>query len=212
MTNIDDKTILSEVSQYYSEKLARYGQQPEGVDWKDKHSQQMRFVQLCKLLTMRADFSINDLGCGYGALLEYLAEEAYTRFSYRGFDVSQAMIEAARQRACLSPNARFFVSATMDAADYVLASGIFNVRGHRDEKQWLRHIHDTLDHMNENSHLGFAFNCLTSYSDADKQRDHLYYTDPVQIFDRCKNRYANNVALLHDYGLYEFTIIVRKQL
>ena len=58
---------------------------------------------------------------------------------------------------------------------------------------------------------GFAFNCLTSYSDHDKMRDYLYYADPLAIFDHCKKHYAKDVALLHDYGLYEFTILVRKQ-
>ena len=56
---------------------------------------------------------------------------------------------------------------------------------------------------------GFAFNMLTSYSDADKMRDDLYYGDPCELFDHCKRSYSRNVALLHDYGLYEFTMLVR---
>jgi hypothetical protein len=32
------------------------------------------------------------------------------------------------------------------------------------------------------------------------------------IFDICKRKFSRNVALLHDYGLYEFTILVRKDL
>jgi hypothetical protein len=42
-------------------------------------------------------------------------------------------------------------------------------------------------------------------------RADLYYADPAQVFDYCKRRFSPNVALLHDYGLYEFTILVRKQ-
>jgi hypothetical protein len=30
------------------------------------------------------------------------------------------------------------------------------------------------------------------------------------LFDLCKRRYSRNVALLHDYEIYEFTILVRK--
>jgi len=40
----------------------------------------------------------------------------------------------------------------------------------------------------------------------------LYYADPGFFFDYCKTHFAKNVALLHDYGLYDFTILVRKQL
>ena len=67
-----------------------------------------------------------------------------------------------------------------------------------------------LDALNAGSRLGFAFNCLTGYSDADRMRPDLYYGDPLWFFDLCKRKYARNVALLHDYGLYDFTIIVRK--
>ncbi|MBM3138043.1 MAG: class I SAM-dependent methyltransferase, partial [Chloroflexi bacterium] len=30
------------------------------------------------------------------------------------------------------------------------------------------------------------------------------------LFDYCKVNFSKNVALLHDYKLYDFTIIVRK--
>ena len=41
-------------------------------------------------------------------------------------------------------------------------------------------------------------------------RADLYYGDPCFFFDHCKTRYSKQVGLLHDYGLYEFTILVRK--
>jgi hypothetical protein len=50
---------------------------------------------------------------------------------------------------------------------------------------------------------------LTSYSDPGRMRPDLYYGDPREYFDLCKRKYSRHVALLHDYGLYEFTIIVR---
>ena len=36
-------------------------------------------------------------------------------------------------------------------------------------------------------------------------RADLYYADPRAFFDLCKRHYSKQVALLHDYGLYEFT-------
>ncbi|MGR9969871.1 hypothetical protein ACUOIB_23760, partial [Escherichia coli] len=71
-------------------------------------------------------------------------------------------------------------------------------------------LQETLDSLDRFSRRGFSFNCLTSYSDEDRKRDYLYYADPCQLFDLCKRRYSRQVALLHDYGLYEFTILVRK--
>jgi len=40
-------------------------------------------------------------------------------------------------------------------------------------------------------------------------RPDLYYADPRLYFDYCKRNFSRHVALLHDYGLWEFTVIVR---
>ena len=72
-------------------------------------------------------------------------------------------------------------------------------------------VQDWMDSLNAiRKKTGFAFNCLSNYSDEDKRRNDLFYADPCELFDHCKNSYSQNVTLLHDYGLYEFTILVRK--
>lgn len=201
---------MTEVAQYYTGKLVEHGATPRGVDWNGEESQTLRFKQLCKIIDTPNRFSINDLGCGYGALCEFLAHE-YPAFSYTGIDVSESMIQAAEQRFQHDRRARFILaSEPKEAADYSVASGIFNVRLDKTDAEWRSYLEDTLDTLNETSRAGFSFNCLTSYSDADKMRDNLYYADPCMLFDHCKRRYSRNVALLHDYGLYEFVILVRK--
>ncbi|HCS66455.1 MAG TPA: SAM-dependent methyltransferase [Cellvibrio sp.] len=202
--------LLAEVANYYSGKLAQYGETPKGVDWNGEDSQALRFEQLCKIIDDRSQFSLNDLGCGYGALLDFLVENR-PAFSYCGVDISEDMICAAEQRYRGYSPAQFIVSAQPDSvADYCVASGIFNVRLGRSDDEWFEYLQGTLDVLNRTSRHGFSFNCLTSYSDEDKRRDYLYYADPCRLFDLCKRRYSKQVALLHDYGLYEFTILVRK--
>jgi cyclopropane fatty-acyl-phospholipid synthase-like methyltransferase len=211
MTGIDRDALLGEVATYYSEKLEKHGQSPLGVDWNGVESQILRFKQLCKVIGVSNSFSLNDLGCGYGALYDFLISE-YENLSYSGVDVSESMIRAAEQRYQDKSRARFILSSEPDQiADYGVASGIFNVRLGRSDDEWRSYLEATLDVLDKTSRIGFAFNCLTSYSDADKMRDYLYYADPCMLFDLCKRRYSRNVALLHDYGLYEFTILVRKQ-
>lgn len=203
-------SILKEVSSYYSKKLATYGQTPLGVDWNGEESQFIRFEQLCKVInSSKSDLSINDIGCGYGALLDYLLDK-YSNLSYTGIDISEDMITSAQMR--YSINNIEFINASKPnvTADYGIASGIFNVRLERTDAEWYDYLQEMLDILDQTSNKGFAFNCLTSYSDEDKKRDYLYYADPCQLFDICKRRYSRQIALLHDYGLYEFTIIVRK--
>ncbi|MDX1922058.1 MAG: class I SAM-dependent methyltransferase [Alphaproteobacteria bacterium] len=202
---------LADVATYYTEKLTAHGQTARGVDWNGEESQNLRFTQLCKIIDPELkDFSINDLGCGYAALVDFLVQR-HPHFSYNGFDVSQAMLDAAMERHKGKPTIRFGLADKPDAvADYGIASGIFNVRLKQTDAEWLQHFEATLDELNRTSRRGFAFNALTSYSDADKMRENLYYASPATIFDICKKRYSRNVALLHDYDLYEFTILVRK--
>lgn len=208
----DSADILKEVSDYYSTKLAEYGESPRGVDWNSEESQSLRFEQLLKIIQKPGAISLNDLGCGYGALLDFLLLR-YTDFDYWGVDVSSEMVDAAKGRYGHVAGASFVVGASpLSVADYGVASGIFNVRLGRSDAEWWDYLCETLDVLNETSHEGFAFNCLTSYSDAEKMRDYLYYANPGQLFDLCKKRYSRHVALLHDYGLYEFTILVRKNI
>ncbi len=98
----------------------------------------------------------------------------------------------------------------LEIADYGVASGLFNVYFDLPGGNWEKSIEDVLDALDATSKKGFAFNCLTKYSDPPKMRKDLYYADPCRWFDLCKKKYARNVALLHDYDLYDFTILVRK--
>ena len=87
--------IKNKVSEYYSEKLNEWGPVPQGVDWNSRESQEIRFEQLLKVCDVSKPFSINDLGCGYGALYDFMAGGGYD-FEYHGYDLSEVMIEKAR--------------------------------------------------------------------------------------------------------------------
>lgn len=201
--------IFKSVEGYYSEKVAKHGATAEGVDWNSKDSQELRFGQLLKVCDERAGFSINDYGCGYGALADYMLAEGYT-FEYRGFDISRMIDEAKRLHARIS-GLEFFTDKSLVAdADYTVASGIFNVKLQASVPEWERYVLHILDEMSAMSRHGFAFNILTAYSDAGRRRPDLYYADPLFFFDHCKKNYSRFVSLHHDYPLFEFTITVKK--
>ena len=86
--------ILSDVNQYYTQKIQQYGATAQGVDWNSQESQYIRFEQLLKVCNLRNHFSLIDYGCGYGALLPYMFAQGY-QFQYYGFDISKAMINQA---------------------------------------------------------------------------------------------------------------------
>ena len=203
-------SVLGEIGRYYSGKLAAHGASPRGVDWNSREAQHLRFTQLVRLCDADARFSLNDIGCGYGALLDHLCGLG-KECDYLGVDISEAMIAKAGELHGGMSGCRFAVGERAGrVADYSVASGIFNVRLSTSDEAWLAHVLRTLDQLDAESRRGFGFNCLTRYSDPGLMRSDLYYADPAGLFDHCKARYARDVALLHDYGLYEFTILVRK--
>ncbi len=205
----DHRDILENVDKYYTEKVKTHGTTHSGVDWNSLDSQNLRFDQLLKLVDGNQSFAINDYGCGYGALAGYLIEKRY-QFTYRGFDISQEMIDRGRALFESAPNCTFFTDpAQLTTGDYTVASGIFNVKMGFDTDRWKAYVHDTIRALAGCSKLGFAFNMLTAYSDADKMRSDLYYADPLYYFDYCRRTFSRHIALLHDYRLYEFTLLVR---
>ena len=203
-------SIRLRVQQYYDEKIRTHGPVARGVDWNSSESQQLRFVQLLRIVDKHIPFTVNDFGCGYGALAEYLEENAY-QFRYLGFDISSEMIAKAKNLHAGSTRVDFVdKEQALTTADYTLASGIFNVKQNTAESDWEKYVLATLETINTVSSTGFAFNILTKYSDAEFMRPDLYYADPLFYFDYCKQNFSRFVTLLHDYPLYEFTILVRK--
>jgi SAM-dependent methyltransferase len=206
---VSSDLLRGQARDYYEHKLRTHGSTPAGVDWNSQESQELRFALLAHLWREKADASILDYGCGYGALADYLRARGH-RGAYVGYDVSEAMAQAAHARLVSLTGCTVTARREdLGPADFAVASGVFNVKQDASEDAWRAYIWETIADLAELGTRGFAFNALTSYSDADKRRPDLYYADPLELFDRCKRTYSRFVTLLHDYPLYEFTIIVR---
>jgi SAM-dependent methyltransferase len=207
---MNSDSIRSRVQQYYDDRIQAHGPTAQGVDWNSLESQQLRFKKLLALVDRGSPFSINDFGCGYGALADYL-EPALPPSQYFGFDLSARMIDAATKLHASKSWATFVRDESeLPAADYTVASGIFNVKLDTPVAAWEGYILETLQTISRLSRKGFAFNVLTKYADAEFMRPDLYYADPLFLFDYCKKNFSRFVALLHDYPLYEFTMLVRR--
>lgn len=201
---------LADVEALYTGNLAEHGLDSKAVGWPDGDSHLLRFTKLAHVIradSPREPFSVNDWGCGYGAMFGFLdGLERFKLGSYRGYDISSEMIAAGRG-ALRDPRAKFVESGELDAvADYTFVSGTFNVRSQATDEAWATFIKDQLREISEHSRRGFAFNLLTTY--VDWREDDLFYADPLEFFEFCRSELSRRVALLHDYPLYEWTICV----
>lgn len=201
------RSLLDHVAHYYSSKLAEHGATSKGVDWNSEASQFLRFRELSRTVGIGERDSVLDFGCGFGSLLPVLRVDGY-QGQYSGFDISPEMIAQARKLHG-EEDAVWLTELPQSARyDFVVASGIFNVRLGHSIEEWRDYLAETIDRFHELALKGFAFNVLTAYSDEECQRDDLFYADPLEWFDHCKRRMSNYVVLNHGYPLYEFTLAV----
>jgi hypothetical protein len=113
----------------------------------------------------------------------------------------------------LYPQNRFIHILNLDEiedADYSIASGIFNVKLKYSNSKWLSYILNSLRQLNLKSKKGFSFNILTKQADKVYMKNHLYYADPLFLYDYCIQHFSKSVTLKQNYNLYEFTILIKK--
>ncbi len=201
--------LTEKINAYYTDKLKQFGTTAKGVDWRDETSQQTRFEQLSKMIT-KENFSVLDYGCGYGALYDFL-KNISVHFEYTGFDISVDMIAAAK-KIYSSYNNCFFTVAEKElpVCDFVIASGIFNVRLDIMDAEWEKHIITTVKKINNLATKGFAFNMLPSYADEYLKKSNLYYANPVWVKKALADITTGEIEILDNYSLFEFTVLIKK--
>jgi SAM-dependent methyltransferase len=201
--------LLAEVAGYYGDKVQRHGATPHGADWTCEPTQQLRFVQLLKIVD-GPRFTLNDLGCGYGALLPFMRRHRRAGdFDYLGLDIAPAMVSAARALHGRRRNARFECAAAPSrVADYTVASGTFNVRLARSDADWRRFVAATLHQIASTTRLAFAVNFIDAER-AGGMPPELYCADPREWSDWCSSELGWTATVLRGYGLREFTLQCR---
>ena len=203
--------VHGDIDRYYSAKIIRHGISPRGVDWTCQATQDLRFVQLAKLFGSEAALSLNDLGCGYGALLDFLhRRHPGLALDYLGIDLSREMVRRAKRKWRGVPDAGF-IQATRPSrvADYSVASGIFNVQLDQPTDLWEAFIATTLRDLRAASRRGFAVNLMAPPAADQPPRPGLYRTAPDAWVRYCEETLGGGVTVLDAYGMREFTLLVR---
>ncbi|HEX2980890.1 MAG TPA: methyltransferase domain-containing protein [Anaerolineaceae bacterium] len=203
---------LEPIRNYFVEKLQTYGPTHKGVDYNSDRAQELRFDQLMKVFGPRHEYSLLDYGSGYGAMLNYLRRCGH-QVNYYGYDIVEEMVIEGQKLFKDDSQTHFTTDFDqIPMVDYAVVSGTFNIKLETPFELWTELVVENITRMNERAQKGIAFNLLTKYSDPEYMRPDLYYADPCFFFDYCKRHFSKNVAVLHDYGLYDFTVLVRKDL
>ena len=148
----------------YKDRLAALGPAPKGVFWRNQSTQIARFDALLDLVTNVtpvAHPSIADIGCGYGAMLEFMQKTPrYQRFHYIGVDINRAMINSCKQRFPAQKQLFFVGKQPPLPVDFCVFSGTFNLCHTMDTSLWQAYIFTHLQHCWQRSRYGLVLNLL----------------------------------------------------
>ena len=214
-----DKTRLIT---FYEHELARHGpQDARSLHWISAGTQRTRFEALYQVGPW-AGRSVADVGCGLGHLYGFLQDQGHRMapvtgaepeqdaecVRYLGYDVSPKLVEAARDN---HPSGRFVVREVVgegfeSPADYVVASGTFNVRL-SDHDRFFR---DAIKAMYRACTIATAFNFLGLPSYGRWPGDDLYYeVEPQGVLAYCQTL-CPQVELRGGYLANDYTVFMHK--
>ena len=148
----------------YKDRLAALGPTPKGVFWRNESTQIDRFNALLNLITTVtpvANPTLADVGCGYGAMLNFIQKTPrYQNFHYMGIDINRAMINVCKENF---PNQKrlFLVGKHPPSqVDFCVFSGTFNLCHTTDTSLWLNYIFANLQQCWKRSRYGLVLNLL----------------------------------------------------
>ncbi len=212
-----DEDVDKFYENYYRDKFLQFGDDPRGVDWKDRESQDLSFRYILNVIRFYypslPSFSLFEVGCGYGAFLEFIRErKMHYEIEYSGIDLVEEMITRARTKYPESEK-NFYVGDFKSFSperkfDFVTSSGIFNVKGHIDEAVFENHILNTIDRMFDFCEKGTVFNLMTpspDYKDAG-----LFYPSIDVLFSFIYRKLSRKVMIITSHPLWKITVGIFK--
>jgi SAM-dependent methyltransferase len=207
--------VRASMASHYEACFSKYGSTIEGASWgNDIDRLHTRWRLLFELLRLDpkgilSSPSMLDVGCSYGGMYGY-AKDQGIKICYHGVDIVDKAIFAAKQNY---PDANFKLGDfntlySSESFDYVIACGIFGIKGdisHRDMHfYWKKTIFNMFDRCKN----GIAFNVFTNKVNIFHKE--AFYVSPLEALAFCMESISDKVVLHHASGLFDYFIYVYK--
>ena len=206
------KLLNKQISNIYNKRFDNFNNTPKGVFWNSKLSQDLRLnIILDKILqnSKSDEFSIADIGCGYGRLYEIIRERKLDgKVQYHGFDINQKIISFCKNNIDFE-NIKFSISALpLNETDYVVMSGTYNLTPTNNISLWEDYIIKNLTSNWKLVQKAMIFNCLIK--EKRKIEKKLYYTELSWIQKICERNFCDPEVIKHNLLKDDITIILKK--
>ena len=206
------KLLNKQISNIYNKRFDNFNNTPKGVFWNSKLSQDLRLNIILDKILQNAksdEFSIADIGCGYGRLYEIIRERKLDgKVQYHGFDINQKIISFCKNNIDFE-NIKFSISAfPSNETDYVVMSGTYNLTPTNNISLWEDYIIKNLTSNWKLVQKAMIFNCLIK--EKRKIEKKLYYTELSWIQKKCERNFCDPEVIKHNLLKDDITIILKK--
>ena len=206
------KLLNKQISNIYNKRFNNYNNTPKGVFWNSKLSQDLRLnIILDKILqnSKNDEFSIADIGCGYGRLYEIIRERKLDRkVQYHGFDINEKLINFCKNNRDFK-NVQFSINSfPFKITDYVVMSGTYNLAPTNNISLWEDYIIKNLTNNWKLVKKAMIFNCLIK--EKKEINKALYYTELSWLNRICENNFGNIQIFKNQLLKDDVTIVIKK--
>jgi SAM-dependent methyltransferase len=199
------ETVFQSAIEAYEAAFRQHGESPASVMW-PKGRQPLRFESLTRFFDPNGGFSVLDYGCGLADLKPYL-DERFADVRYYGADITPAFVTSDRARY---PDASFLLvtgaQEVADDYDYVVMSGVFNLRYECSADEHRTIVQDSLRHLFTRARRVLAVDFMTD--DVDYQATNSYHQNVDEIYQFARRELGRRVIVDHSYLPYEYSLTV----
>ena len=206
------KLLNKQISNIYNKRFDNHNNTPKGVFWNSKLSQDLRLnIILDKILKIAKseEFSIADIGCGYGRLYEVIKEKNLDgKVQYYGVDINQKLVNFCKNNKDFE-NVEFAVNTCPSKkTDYVVMSGTYNLTPINNIPLWEDYIIKNLTSNWKLVKKAMIFNCLIK--EKKEINKSLYYTELSWIKRICENKFGKIQIFKNQLLKDDITVVIKK--
>jgi hypothetical protein len=184
------RNVEATIARTYNKRFTKLGAVPEASLWFSKERQLVRFKLIADVVAQKRpkeNFSITDIGCGYGAFVPYLFQRFPNEdFTYNGFEIAEKPLNY-----CIKTYTRSNVVFKMGNlpkrhSDFSIMSGTYNYAPVLSPKVWQAYLFKNLSQIWSYSRLGIIFN-LSVASEAKITSQNISYFSQENVMSFCQN-------------------------
>ena len=202
-----------QLNRAYRNRLASKGNTAQGVFWRSQSSQFARFDALLSLvhqLRGGKPTSVADIGCGYGAMLDFIsASPTFRQIDYQGVDINRAMIAACKQKFPYQTGIFSTGNKPSTMVNFCLFSGTFNLTHSHDPTMWNDYIFTCLDRCMKQAQYGLILNLLCAPKA--KIQKQIFYASRTAFIQRAEAHFGPTHAQSTRHVAGDVTFVITRK-